>query len=99
MHSAPHRPGSDDGALLHASPIDVERGQAAAASPEAEPPRARVLRLDAARETSDIGRMGGAPRPVQELSGRAKRRQARGVDDPDQGSWSCEYAIDWKERR
>jgi hypothetical protein len=36
---------------------------------------------------------------VQELGRGAERRQARRVDGARQGSSSCEYAIDWNERR
>jgi hypothetical protein len=36
---------------------------------------------------------------VEELRGGAARRQARPVDRPGQFNSSCEYAIDWNERR
>src|SRR5204862_5768709 len=90
VHRAAHRPGPKYGTLLGARSIDVRGGQPRTANPKAEPSCARILGLDAGAQPRHIRWMPDVRRPVEELSGGPKRRQAPRVDASAQESSSCE---------
>ena len=79
--------------------VDVRRPQATASRAKAQTTGAKILRLDAGARQGHLHRVPHVGWPLQELRGGPKRRQARRVDSPAQLSSSCEYAIDWNDRR